>query len=109
VAEGNKQAAILNAEGNRQAAILNAEGNRQAAILNAEGFSMALQRIFEVAQTLDANTMSLQYLEALKQIGSSPSTKFVVPLELSNLLAGVTGLTARSFGDGGRTPPDARG
>nr|MBA3552199.1 SPFH/Band 7/PHB domain protein [Actinomycetota bacterium] len=64
VAEGNKQAAILNAEGNRQAAILNAEGNRQAAILNAEGFSMALQRIFEVAQTLDANTMSLQYLEA---------------------------------------------
>ncbi|CAN5220768.1 SPFH domain-containing protein [soil metagenome] len=109
VAEGNKQAAILNAEGNRQAAILNAEGNRQAAILNAEGFSMALQRIFEVAQTLDANTMSLQYLEALKQIGSSPSTKFVVPLELSNLLAGVTGLTGRSFGDGGQSPPDARG
>jgi regulator of protease activity HflC (stomatin/prohibitin superfamily) len=109
VAEGNKQAAILNAEGNRKAAILNAEGNRQAAILNAEGFSMALQRIFEVAQTLDANTMSLQYLEALKQIGSSPSTKFVVPLELSNLLAGVTGLTGRSFGDGGRTPPADRG
>jgi regulator of protease activity HflC (stomatin/prohibitin superfamily) len=101
VAEGQKQSAILQAEGNKQAAILNAEGNRQAAILNAEGFSLALSKIFEVAQGVDANTMSLQYLEALKQIGSSPSTKFVVPMELSNLLSSVTGLTGKSFGNGG--------
>jgi hypothetical protein len=53
-----------------------------------------------VAQGLDANTMSLQYLDALKQIGGSPSTKFIVPMELSNLLSNVTGLTGRSFGDG---------
>ena len=66
VAEGNKQAAILSAEGNKQAAILTAEGERQAAILRAEGFSLALSKIFEVARTVDANTMSLQYLEALK-------------------------------------------
>jgi regulator of protease activity HflC (stomatin/prohibitin superfamily) len=104
VAEGNKQAAILNAEGQKQAAILSAEGNRQAAILNAEGFALALQKIFDIAQTVDANTMSLQYLEALKTIGSSPSTKFVVPMELSNLLAGVTGQTNRSFGNGGDRP-----
>jgi regulator of protease activity HflC (stomatin/prohibitin superfamily) len=100
VAEGNKQSAILNAEGNKQSAILNAEGNRQAAILNAEGFALALSKIFEIAQGVDANTMSLQYLEALKQIGASPSTKFVVPMELSNLLSNVTGLTNRSFGNG---------
>jgi regulator of protease activity HflC (stomatin/prohibitin superfamily) len=101
VAEGQKQSAILQAEGARQAAILNAEGNRQAAILNAEGFALALSKIFEVAHGVDANTMSLQYLEALKQIGSSPSTKFVVPMELSNLLSSVTGLTGKSFGNGG--------
>ena len=100
VAEGNKQSAILNAEGAKQAAILQAEGDRQAAILRAEGFSNALDRIFNVAKTVDANTMSLQYLEALKQIGSSPSTKFVVPMELANLLSGVTGMTGRSFGNG---------
>jgi regulator of protease activity HflC (stomatin/prohibitin superfamily) len=101
-ADGTKQAAITVAEGNKQSAILNAEGERQAAILRAEGFSLALSKIFEVAQGLDANTMSLQYLEALKQIGSSPSTKFVVPVELANLLSGVSGLTGRSFGgDGG--------
>ena len=99
-AEGTKQAQVTVAEGQKQAAILQAEGERQAAILRAEGFSLALDKIFQIAKTLDANTMSLQYLEALKQIGSSPSTKFVVPMELSNLLASVTGLTGRSFGNG---------
>ena len=109
-AEGSKQAAITVAEGNKQSAILNAEGDRQAAILRAEGFSLALAKIFEIAQNLDANTMSLQYLDALKQIGSSPSTKFVVPMELSNLLAQVSGQTDRSFGEGdggGSTPKTA--
>jgi regulator of protease activity HflC (stomatin/prohibitin superfamily) len=99
-ADGTKQAAITVAEGNKQSAILNAEGERQAAILRAEGFSLALGKIFEVARGLDANTMSLQYLDALKQIGSSPSTKFVLPLELSNLLSGVMNLTGKSFGSG---------
>src|SRR2546423_1492487 len=98
-AEGSKQASITVAEGNKQAAILNAEGERQAAILRAEGFALALSKIFETARLLDANTMSLQYLEALKQIGASPSTKLVVPLELSQLLAGLGGLS-RSFGNG---------
>src|SRR5437899_9638982 len=99
-AEGTKQAAVTVAEGNKQAAILQAEGDRQAAILRAEGFSLALDKIFQIARTLDANTMSLQYLDALKQIGSSPSTKFVVPMELANLLSSVTGSTSRSFGNG---------
>jgi regulator of protease activity HflC (stomatin/prohibitin superfamily) len=100
VAEGNKQAAILNAEGNKQSAILNAEGNRQSAILNAEGFSLALAKIFETARGLDANTMSLQYLEALKALGASDSTKFVIPMEFSSLLGTVSGLAGKSFGNG---------
>jgi regulator of protease activity HflC (stomatin/prohibitin superfamily) len=96
-ATGSKQAAITVAEGQKQAAILTAEGDRQAAILRAEGFSLALSKIFDVARTVDANTMSLQYLEALKQIGASPSTKLVVPMELSNLLANITGSAGRAF------------
>jgi regulator of protease activity HflC (stomatin/prohibitin superfamily) len=99
-ADGTKQAQITVAEGQKQAAILSAEGDRQAAILRAEGFSLALSKIFEIAKTLDANTMSLQYLDALKQIGSSPSTKFVVPMEFATLLSGVTGLTGKAFGGG---------
>jgi len=105
-ADGTKQAQITVAEGQKQAAILTAEGDRQAAILRAEGFSLALSKIFEVAKGLDANTMSLQYLDALKQIGSSPSTKFVVPMELANLLSSVTGQAVRAFGNGG---PGAEG
>ncbi len=99
-ADGTKQAAITVAEGNKQSAILNAEGDRQAAILRAEGFALALTKIYESAQAVDAKTMSLQYLEALKQIGASPSTKFVIPMEFTRLLSGITGLASQSFGDG---------
>jgi regulator of protease activity HflC (stomatin/prohibitin superfamily) len=99
-ADGTKQAAITVAEGNKQSAILNAEGDRQAAILRAEGFALALTEIFRSAQTVDAKTMSLQYLEALKQIGASPSTKFVIPMEFTNLLSGISGFAERTFADG---------
>ena len=87
VAEGEKQSAILKAEGARQSEILNAEGDQQAAILRAEGFSTALDRIYQVAQTIDANTLSLQYFDTLKQLGASESTKFVFPMEFTNLLS----------------------
>jgi regulator of protease activity HflC (stomatin/prohibitin superfamily) len=99
-AEGAKQAAITVAEGNKQSAILNAEGDRQAAILRAEGFALALTEIFRSAQGVDAKTMSLQYLEALKQIGASPSTKFVIPMEFTRLLSGISGFAERTFSDG---------
>jgi regulator of protease activity HflC (stomatin/prohibitin superfamily) len=100
-ADGAKQAAITVAEGNKQSAILNAEGDRQAAILRAEGFSLALSKIFEIARGLDANTMSLQYLDALKQIGASPSTKFIIPTEFTSLLSSITGQASKAFGNGG--------
>ena len=85
-ADGKREATIKIAEGDKQSAILRAEGERQAAILRAEGFSMALDRIFAVAKTVDAKTMSLQYLEALKALGGSPATKFIFPMEFTNLL-----------------------
>ena len=88
-AEGSKQAAVTVAEGAKQAVILAAEGDRQAAILRAEGFSLALGKIFEVAQGVDSKTMTLQYLEALKVVGAAPSTKFVLPMELTGLLSGI--------------------
>jgi regulator of protease activity HflC (stomatin/prohibitin superfamily) len=85
-ADGKREAAIKVAEGEKQSAILRAEGNRRSSILQAEGFSMALNRIFKVAQTVDSKTMSLQYLETLKALGASPATKFVFPMEFANLL-----------------------
>jgi regulator of protease activity HflC (stomatin/prohibitin superfamily) len=85
-ADGKREAAVKVAEGEKQATILKAEGDKQAAILRAEGFSLALQKIFEVASTVDTKTMSLQYLDALKALGASPATKIIFPLEFTSLL-----------------------
>lgn len=87
VAEGDRQASILRAEGEKQSNILTAEGARQAQLLRAEGFANALEKIFDVAQTVDPNTMTLQYFEALKDIGASPSTKFIFPMEFTGMLS----------------------
>jgi regulator of protease activity HflC (stomatin/prohibitin superfamily) len=95
-AEGTRQATILRAEGERQAAILKAEGDRQAAILRAEGFALALEKIFGVAHTIDDKTMSLQYLETLKALGSGAATKFVLPMEFTNLLRPFLGHTEQA-------------
>jgi regulator of protease activity HflC (stomatin/prohibitin superfamily) len=86
VAEGNKQAEILRAEGARQAAILHAEGEKQAKVLEAEGYSVALQKIYDVAKNVDSNTMGLQYLEMMKDLADGESTKWVVPLEFTRFL-----------------------
>jgi regulator of protease activity HflC (stomatin/prohibitin superfamily) len=95
-AEGEKQARILQAQGEREAAIEEAEGQRQAEILRAEGFSQALDRIQQTAQTVGSNTMSLQYLETLQRLGNSQATKFVLPLEFTNLLTPILRHTQES-------------
>jgi regulator of protease activity HflC (stomatin/prohibitin superfamily) len=86
VADGEKQAAILEAEGEKQSAILKAEGAKLSQELTAEGFAAALNRIYEVAQTLDQKTMTLQYFETLKELGMSPSTKYIFPMEFSKFI-----------------------
>lgn len=96
-AEGAKQAAVTVAEGEKQAAILKAEGDRQAAILRAEGFALALDKIFSVAKGIDSKTLTLQYLDTLKVMGSGASTKFIVPMEFSSLLAGVLKDSKKAF------------
>jgi regulator of protease activity HflC (stomatin/prohibitin superfamily) len=85
-ADGDRQAKITVADGEKQAAILKAEGDKQSAILRAEGYALAQDKIFSVAKTLDANTMSLQYLETLKTLGAGPATKFIFPMEFASFL-----------------------
>jgi regulator of protease activity HflC (stomatin/prohibitin superfamily) len=90
-AEGTKQAAILSAEGERQSNILRAEGERQAQLLRAEGFAQALDAIFNSAKAVDQKTMTLQYFETLKSIGTSPSTKYIFPMEFTSMLENFVG------------------
>ncbi len=84
VAEGARQSAILEAEGQRQSQILRASGRKEAQLLDAEGYASALGAINEVAQDAHGNTMGLQYLETLRTLATSESTKWIVPMELTN-------------------------
>ena len=88
-ATGKREATILVAEGDKQSAILRAEGDRQSVILRAQGYSESLTTIFSAAKTIDSKTMALQYLDALKALGASPSTKFIFPMEFTALLSKV--------------------
>lgn len=85
-ANGQRESAVMVAEGDRQATILRAEAERQAAILRAEGFALGLQEVVKIASGVDGQTLTLQYLEALKQLGSGDATKFVIPMEFVSLL-----------------------
>ena len=109
-AEGTREKTIRIAEGEKQAEILSAEGLRNAEILRAEGYALALETIFKVASTLDKNTMSLQYLDALKTLGTSSSTKFVLPMEFTNLIRPFQQHTESSHqaGTGVQTPTKDR-
>lgn len=83
--EGTRQATINVAEGDKQSSILRAEGERQSQILRAEGYANALHTIFGAASGIDDKTMALQYLDALKALAAGESTKWIVPMELSEL------------------------
>ncbi len=78
---------------------MEAEGEQQATVLRAQGFSTALERIYSVANTVDAKTMSLQYFETLKALGASPSTKWIFPMEFTSMFSNFMGMS-RQQGDG---------
>jgi len=101
--EGTRQSAINVAEGTKQSEILRAEGDRQAAILRAEGFALALEKIYSAASQIDQKTMALQYLEAFKALGASPSTKYILPLEITGLADTFRGFIAASNEGGPKT------
>jgi hypothetical protein len=79
---------------------LRAEGERQAQLLLAQGRAAALDALFQEAKDLDEKTMMLQYLDALRSVGSSPSTKFVLPLEITGLMNRIVNVMQHNGSDG---------
>jgi regulator of protease activity HflC (stomatin/prohibitin superfamily) len=104
-AEGKRASAILVAEGDKQSNILQAEGQRQSQILRAEGFALALDKINEMAGHADPRTITLQYLEALKALGASPSTKWIIPSEFAALVAPLAAYARGGGEDGEKKAP----
>lgn len=84
---GEAEAVINIADGEKQAEILKADGDKQAAVLRAEGYSEALKLIFSAAKGIDQKTMTLQYFETLKEIGTSSATKYIFPMEFTSMLS----------------------
>jgi len=114
-AEGSRQAAILSAEGERQAAILSAEGLKQSMILEAEARKEAAQRDAEARERLaeaeakatavvskainEGSGMAVnyfvaqKYVEALKEVATSPNQKLLMmPMDTSSLVGTVAGI-----------------
>lgn len=87
VAEGEKTSAILRSEGEKLSLVLRAQGEQEAQLLLAQGRAAALQALYQEAKDLDENTMVLQYLDTLRAVGSSPSTKFILPMELTSMMS----------------------
>jgi regulator of protease activity HflC (stomatin/prohibitin superfamily) len=114
-AEGSRASAILKAEGQRQSQILSAEGMKQQAILDAEGRKEAAFRDAEARERqaeAEAKATALvstaiaqgdvqavnyfvatKYIEALKDIATSPNQKLVfMPLEASSVIGAIGGI-----------------
>ena len=91
-AEGKRQASVTVAEGEKQTAILCAEAENQSSILNARGCAQARQAVYSAAQHVDSKTMTLQVIDGLKAIASSPTSTFVRPMEFTRL-SGRTAVT----------------
>src|SRR2546428_775219 len=67
-------------------ASLRAEWARQAEILAAEGYAQALTTVFGAARGIDEKTLMIQYLDTLKTLGTSAATKFILPMEFTELI-----------------------
>ncbi|MDO6459764.1 SPFH domain-containing protein [Granulosicoccaceae sp. 1_MG-2023] len=124
-AERDKRAAVLEAGGYKESEILRAEGRKQAAILEAEGKKEAAFREAEarereaeaearathfMSQAINKGSpqainyfVAQSYVEALKDIATSPNQKtFFMPLEASNVIGaigGISELAKEAFGD----------
>jgi regulator of protease activity HflC (stomatin/prohibitin superfamily) len=108
VAEGEKQSAILRAEGDKESLVRRAEGEQQAQLLLAQGRAAALEALFAEAKDIDEKTMMLQYLDTLRSVGASASTKFVLPMELTSMMARFMN-AMQAAGSGVDVPPGANG
>ena len=114
-ADRERRAAVLRAEGIKQAAILEAEGAKQAQILAAEGRLEAASRDAEARERLagaeakataavskavaegDVQALNYfiaqKYVEAMQQIGASPTSRLVLmPMETGGLVGTIAGI-----------------
>ena len=85
-AQGERRSAIEQAEGDKQSNIIRAQGEKQSQILEAQGDAISTVLRAKSAEAMGERAVIDKGLETLEQIGSSESTTFVMPQELSSLV-----------------------
>jgi len=103
-AQGKREAEVLQAEGEKTAAILRAEGAKEAAFLDAEARERQAQAEAKATQVVSNAIkdgkieaiqyfLGTQYIDSLKDIGSSPSSKLVLlPIEAAGVASSVASI-----------------
>jgi regulator of protease activity HflC (stomatin/prohibitin superfamily) len=85
-AQGERRSAIEKAEGDKQSNIIRAQGEKQSQILEAQGDAISTVLRAKSAEAMGERAVIDKGLETLAQIGTSDSTTFVLPQELTSLL-----------------------
>ena len=63
-----------------------AEWESEAIETLARGQAEALKTLFAIASQIDNKTLNLKYFETLQKLGEGQATKYIFPMELSNLV-----------------------
>ena len=85
-AQGERRSAVERAEGDKQANILEAQGEKQASVLEAQGEAISTVLRSRAAESMGERAVVERGMESLERIGTSPSTTYVLPQELTSLL-----------------------
>ena len=101
MAQGKKEAAILDAEADKEAAILKAEATKEATIREAEGQAQAIKavqqakadgiRMLNEAGATDKE-IQLKSLEAFEKASDGQATKIIIPSEIQSMAGMVTSI-----------------
>ncbi|RDZ41893.1 phosphoesterase [Haloferax sp. Atlit-47N] len=85
-AQGERRSAVEKAEGDKQSNIIRAQGEKQSQILEAQGDAISTVLRARAAESMGERAIIDKGMETLANIGTSPSTTYVLPQELTSLL-----------------------
>jgi regulator of protease activity HflC (stomatin/prohibitin superfamily) len=85
-AQGERRSAVEEAEGEKQSNIIRAQGEKQSQILEAQGDAISTVLRARSADSMGERAVIDKGLETLSDIGTSESTTFVLPQELTSLV-----------------------
>ncbi|MFC7130350.1 SPFH domain-containing protein [Haloferax chudinovii] len=85
-AQGERRSAVEKAEGDKQSNIIRAQGEKQSQILEAQGDAISTVLRARAAESMGERAIIDKGMETLGNIGTSPSTTYVLPQELTSLL-----------------------